>query len=168
MPLIARYRRQKELIQDRKEEVRVKLEHIKRFRAEMKQLASDIRDKDAVYKRVLAEHNRLPKSINRQVYVRRIMDIKPPGSGESHRNDWTNLERLRAGDEVKFVITDRADFEWMQDVLRERSVRAPVLVSPSFHHLSPAELAQWILDSGLDVRLNLQMHKAIWGEAPGR
>ena len=102
--------------------------------------------------------------------VRRIMDIKPPGSGESHRNDWANVARLRNGDEVKFVITDRADFEWMQGVLTEHALvgRVPVLVSPAYQQVSPAELAQWILDAGLDVRLNLQMHKAIWGEAPGR
>ena len=102
--------------------------------------------------------------------VRRIMDLKPPGSGESHRNDWANVGRLRPGDEVKFVITDRADFDWMLEAVRRHDLlaRAPVLVSPAYTQVAPAELAAWILASGLDLRLNLQMHKTLWGEARGR
>lgn len=102
--------------------------------------------------------------------VKRIVDMKPPGSGESHRNDLENLGRLRAGDEVKFVISDRADFEWMLELVRahELVARVPVLVSPVYTKLPPRDLAAWILESGLDLRLNLQLHKAIWGEEPGR
>jgi 7-carboxy-7-deazaguanine synthase len=102
--------------------------------------------------------------------VRRIMDLKPPGSGESHRMRWANVAQLRPGDEVKFVITSREDFEWMLEVVRAHDLlaRAPVLVSPAFTQVAPAELAEWILASGLDLRLNLQMHKTLWGEARGR
>lgn len=102
--------------------------------------------------------------------VRRIVDMKPPGSGESARNDLANLGRLRAGDQVKFVITDRADFDWMLALVREHRLveRVPVLVSPVYQRLAPRQLAAWILESGLDLRLNLQLHKAIWGEEPGR
>lgn len=102
--------------------------------------------------------------------VRRIMDLKPPGSGEAHRNDWANLARLRAGDEVKFVVSDRADFDWMLEVVGTNNLhgRVPLLVSPVHETVPPRELAAWILESGLDLRLNLQMHKAIWGKEPGR
>lgn len=102
--------------------------------------------------------------------VRRIMDLKPPGSGETHRMRWENIAQLRPGDEVKFVITDRADFEWMLDVIRRHDLlsKAHVLVSPAYTQVSPAELAAWILASGLDLRLNLQMHKTLWGEERGR
>jgi len=102
--------------------------------------------------------------------VHRIMDLKPPGSGEVLRNNWDNIPRLRTGDEVKFVITDRADFDWMLQTVREHSLdtRVPVLVSPSHGAVQPKELAAWILESGLDLRLNLQMHKTIWGGEPGR
>ena len=102
--------------------------------------------------------------------VRRIMDLKPPGSGEAHRMRWENIAQLRPGDEVKFVITDRADFEWMLDVIRRYDLlsRAHVLVSPAYTQLPPAELAAWILACGLDLRLNLQMHKTLWGEERGR
>ena len=102
--------------------------------------------------------------------VRRIMDLKPPGSGEAHRMRWENIAQLRPGDEVKFVITDRADFEWMLDVIRRYDLlsRAHVLVSPAYTQLPPAELAAWVLASGLDLRLNLQMHKTLWGEERGR
>ncbi len=106
----------------------------------------------------------------------RIMDLKTPGSGESHRNDWANLDRLRGADEVKFVITGREDYEWARDVTRRHDlpgrVRA-VLFSPVFEQapgeevagcpgLDPQILAEWILADGLAVRLQLQLHKHIW------
>lgn len=102
--------------------------------------------------------------------VSRIVDMKPPGSGESHRNDYDNLDRLRDGDEVKFVVSDRADFDWMLELVKAHGLagRAPLLVSPVYDKVAPRELADWILESGLDLRLNLQMHKTIWGEEPGR
>jgi len=97
--------------------------------------------------------------------VIRIMDVKCPGSGESDRNDWSNMARLTATDEVKFVIKDRADYEFARDVaarygLMDR-VRA-VLFSPVHGVLDPKLLAQWILEDRLTVRLQLQAHKYIW------
>lgn len=102
--------------------------------------------------------------------VRRIVDLKCPGSGESGRNDWGNLDRLRAGDELKFVVANRADFDWARDVIATHALegRVPLLVSPVHQRVDPSDLADWILDSGLDVRLNLQLHKLLWGDVAGR
>ena len=102
--------------------------------------------------------------------VRRIMDLKCPASGESHKNDWQNLARLRAGDEVKFVVADRADFDWARAVIDGHRLegRVPILVSPVHEAVAPSDIAGWILESGLDVRLNLQLHKILWGDTPGR
>jgi 7-carboxy-7-deazaguanine synthase len=93
-----------------------------------------------------------------------IMDVKAPGSGETHRMDWTNLDRLAAKDEVKFVIADRTDYEWGRDLVRERrlAARCPVLFSPVHGRLDPGELGRWILDDGLPVRLQVQLHKYLW------
>jgi 7-carboxy-7-deazaguanine synthase len=93
-----------------------------------------------------------------------IMDVKTPGSGENHRLEWRNLDLLKPNDEVKFVIKDRADFEWSRAVVRERGLggRGTVLFSPSHGVLSPADLARWILDDGLPVRLQVQLHKYLW------
>jgi 7-carboxy-7-deazaguanine synthase len=93
--------------------------------------------------------------------VIRIMDIKCPGSGESARNRWENLGLLSPKDEIKFVIRDRADFDWACTVVRERDLAAkhPVLLSPVHGELDPALLSRWILESGLDVRLQIQLHK---------
>jgi len=102
-----------------------------------------------------------------------IMDLKCPGSGESARNRWENLEHLDAGDEIKFVIADRADWEWTERVIRERGLDARVregtlralLVSPVWGEAGPdlEEFAAWILGSGLPVRMQTQLHKHIWG-----
>jgi 7-carboxy-7-deazaguanine synthase len=95
----------------------------------------------------------------------KVMDLKCPGSGESARNLWSNLEHLTPRDEVKFVIADRADYEWARDVLRRDNL-APrvnaVLMSCVFGRLEPALLAGWILADRLPVRMQLQMHKHIW------
>jgi 7-carboxy-7-deazaguanine synthase len=94
-----------------------------------------------------------------------ILDVKCPGSGESHRNDWTNLERLRAHDEVKFVIKDRADYEYARDVVRRYDLAtraAAVLFSPVHGALEPRLLSEWVLADHLPVRLQLQIHKYIW------
>jgi 7-carboxy-7-deazaguanine synthase len=93
-----------------------------------------------------------------------VMDVKAPGSGESHRMDWDNLGRLKPGDEVKFVLAHRADYEWSRDLVRERGLaqRGAVLFSPVHGRLDPAELARWILEDGLPVRLQLQIHKYVW------
>jgi 7-carboxy-7-deazaguanine synthase len=94
-----------------------------------------------------------------------IVDVKTPGSGMSEHNDLANLDRLRSGDEVKIVVTDRADYEWARDLVRRKGLdaRAPVQFSPCFEEVAPDELAAWILEDGLRVRVNLQLHKLIWG-----
>jgi 7-carboxy-7-deazaguanine synthase len=93
-----------------------------------------------------------------------IMDVKTPGSGEVHRMEWRNLELLKAKDEVKFVILDRADYEWSRDLVREKKIldRCAVLFSPVHGVLDPGLLGRWILDDGLPVRLQLQLHKYLW------
>lgn len=96
--------------------------------------------------------------------VRRIIDVKTPGSGEEDRA-FINLGNLRPGDEVKFVVTSEADFAWSAAVIRRFSLegRAPLLLSPAFGSAEPADLVRWMLASGLDARLNLQFHKYVWG-----
>lgn len=96
--------------------------------------------------------------------VVKIMDVKPPGSGEAASNDWTNLEHLDpARDELKFVIADRGDYEWARTQLRERGLeRFVVHFSPAFGLLEPRRLAEWVLEDGLPVRVQLQIHKFIW------
>jgi 7-carboxy-7-deazaguanine synthase len=103
--------------------------------------------------------------------VRRIVDVKCPGSGMSRHNLWSNLDILTPRDEVKFVIDDKDDFDWAVEVAERYRLpgRLPVLISPVFGApLTPAEVAAWIIESGLPLRLNLQLHKYIWGpEARG-
>jgi 7-carboxy-7-deazaguanine synthase len=93
-----------------------------------------------------------------------ILDVKPPGSGETARMEWRNLELLRPKDEAKFVIQDRADYEWSRDLARDRRLfeRCPVLFSPVHGALEPAELARWVLEDGLAARVQLQLHKYLW------
>ena len=94
-----------------------------------------------------------------------ILDVKCPGSGEAHRNDWTNLERLRPHDEVKFVVKDRADYEFARDVVRRHDLAtrvAAVLFSPVHGVLEPRTMSGWILSDSLPVRLQLQIHKYVW------
>lgn len=93
-----------------------------------------------------------------------IMDVKAPGSGETGRMDWRNLDLLRAKDEAKFVIADRSDYEWSREIARGKGLleRCPVLFSPVHGVLEPGVLARWILDDGLPVRLQVQLHKYLW------
>ena len=93
-----------------------------------------------------------------------ILDVKAPGSGETHRMEWRNLELLRFRDEVKFVIAHRADYEWSRELVSERRLaeRCPVLFSPVHGVLDPGALGRWILDDGLPVRLQVQLHKYLW------
>lgn len=103
--------------------------------------------------------------------VRRIVDLKPPGSGEVERNLWTNLDHLTPDDDLKLVLADRGDYEWAVDVLRSRDLsrRCSVLMAAAEPLLDPAELAAWILVDRLDVRLQIQLHKRLWpGEDRGR
>jgi 7-carboxy-7-deazaguanine synthase len=97
--------------------------------------------------------------------VVKIMDLKCPGSGESGRNRWSNLECLTPRDEVKFVLADRRDYEWARGVIGAHKLAArvnAVLLSPVFGRLQPANLAAWILEDRLPVRMQLQMHKQVW------
>jgi 7-carboxy-7-deazaguanine synthase len=97
--------------------------------------------------------------------VIKIMDLKCPGSGESDRNLWSNLAHLSARDEVKFVLADRADYEWARATIRARDLGGRVnaiLMSPVFGVLDPADLAKWILEDRVPVRLQIQIHKHIW------
>jgi len=97
--------------------------------------------------------------------VIKIMDLKCPASGESARNRWSNLQHLSARDEVKFVLADRCDYEWAREVINSHGLPHrinAVLMSPVFAKLEPAELAGWILNDRLPVRMQLQMHKHIW------
>jgi len=93
-----------------------------------------------------------------------ILDVKAPGSGETHRMHWPNLDRLSAKDEAKFVIEGRADYEWSRDLLRERRLadRTTVLFSAVHGALDPGQLGRWILGDGLPVRLQVQLHKLLW------
>ena len=102
--------------------------------------------------------------------VSTILDIKTPGSGEAARNLWQNLDRLDRQDEVKFVLCSEADYEWARDMLETHAIaaRCPVLFSPSFQQLPAARLAEWILRDRLPVRMQVQLHKQLWGEAQGR
>ena len=99
--------------------------------------------------------------------VRRIVDLKCPASGESDRTRWENMDALRPGDELKFVIADRADYEWAKGVLRTRGLheKATVLFSAVHDRLLGGDLARWVLDDGLPVRMQVQMHKVFWPRA---
>jgi len=102
--------------------------------------------------------------------VSRVVDIKTPDSNESHRNRLDDLALLRADEQVKFVICSRADFEWARDLVASRELHeiCTVFFSPSFKQVEARDLAQWILDERLPVRLQVQLHKYLWGDAPGR
>jgi 7-carboxy-7-deazaguanine synthase len=102
--------------------------------------------------------------------VARIVDIKAPDSGESGRNRWENLELLRPSDEIKFVLASRADYDWAKSALAERRLDSlcPVLFSPVWDTLPPAQLAEWVLADRLPVRFQLQLHKVLWGNQRGR
>lgn len=99
-----------------------------------------------------------------------ILDIKTPGSGESAKNRWQNLEKLKPADEVKFVLCDRADYDWARDVLADHGIaeKCPVLFSPVYGSLNPTDLAEWVLQDKLPVRMQVQLHKILWGETPGK
>lgn len=102
--------------------------------------------------------------------VSRVVDIKTPGSAEEPKNKWENIELLTQHDQLKFVICDRADFEWARDKVAEHKLneRCEVFFSPSFEQVSYRELADWVLEEQLPVRFQLQLHKVLWGNEPGR
>ena len=98
--------------------------------------------------------------------VIKILDVKCPGSGEDSRNLWDNLDHLNPHDEVKFVLADRADYEWSRTILQQHDVpnKAKVLFSPVYDRLDLKELAAWVLEDNLPVRVQTQLHKVIWGK----
>jgi 7-carboxy-7-deazaguanine synthase len=102
--------------------------------------------------------------------VSKVMDFKTPGSGEAARNRFANVEHLTSHDQVKFVICDRADYEWSRQVTEEQRLteRCEVLFSPSAQQLPARELADWIVADRLPVRFQIQLHKYLWGDEAGR
>jgi 7-carboxy-7-deazaguanine synthase len=102
--------------------------------------------------------------------VVRSVDIKGPSSGEAERMCWENLDRLRPGDCVKFVVAGREDYEHARGVIRDRRLGAPVniLLSSAYPHLEPSQLAAWIIEDRLDARLNVQLHKVLWPQLERR
>jgi 7-carboxy-7-deazaguanine synthase len=102
--------------------------------------------------------------------VSRVMDLKTPGSGESDRNLWSNIAALTPHDQIKFVICSREDYEWARQQLSERCLAdyCEVLFSPSWGEVDAAALADWILADQLPVRFQLQLHKLLWGDVPGK
>lgn len=108
------------------------------------------------------------ESVSKDVMI--VMDLKTPSSLESSKNLFENLEHLKPSDQIKFVICNQADFEWTKDIIGQYQLneRCELLVSPSHQQLHPRELAEWVLESGLPVRLQVQLHKILWGEESGR
>lgn len=108
------------------------------------------------------------ESVDRRVV--RVIDVKTPGSGEVLRNRLENLRDLNQRDQVKFVICDRTDYDWCRDLIQqhELAARCTVLLSPSSEQLAARELADWILADRLPVRFQLQLHKILWGNVPGK
>jgi 7-carboxy-7-deazaguanine synthase len=102
--------------------------------------------------------------------VARVIDVKTPSSGESRRNLDLAVHGLRAGDQLKFVICDRTDYEWSRERVRNERLdaRCQVLFSPSYQQLPAVQLANWILADRLPVRFQVQLHKVLWGDVPGR
>jgi 7-carboxy-7-deazaguanine synthase len=103
------------------------------------------------------------------VRVVKVLDIKTPASGECARNLLSNFAYLRAQDQIKFVLCDREDYEWACAMIKNHQLqqRAPILFSPSYGQLAPGLLADWILADRLAVRLQIQLHKVLWGDKPG-
>jgi 7-carboxy-7-deazaguanine synthase len=99
-----------------------------------------------------------------------ILDIKTPASGELKKNVWDNLNNLKAKDEVKFVLCNREDYEWAKAIMQEHALhqKCSVLFSPVYANVNPTELAEWILADKLPVRMQVQLHKILWGEVAGK
>ncbi|WP_374347375.1 7-carboxy-7-deazaguanine synthase QueE [Chitinimonas sp.] len=123
---------------------------------------------DAGYSVSIETSGHLPiEAVDRR--VSRIVDLKTPGSGEESKNRWENLADLRPSDELKFVLCDRRDYEWARALLNERRLTdiCPVLFSPVWETLKPQDLAAWVLQDQLPVRMQVQLHKILWGDRPG-
>jgi 7-carboxy-7-deazaguanine synthase len=107
-------------------------------------------------------------SVNDKVVT--VMDLKAPGSGEEQKNIYENINYLDAKDQIKFVIKDRADYHWCLEIIKRYNLidKCEVLLSPVAGEINPTDLAQWILDDKLMVRMQLQLHKLLWNDAQGR
>ena len=104
--------------------------------------------------------------VNSKVSI--VMDIKTPSSTEEHQNRYENLSILKNKDQLKFVIASRSDFDWCTKILENNEVESEVLFSPVYESLKPVELADWILEKKLNVRLQVQLHKILWGDQKGK
>ena len=104
--------------------------------------------------------------VNSRVSI--VMDIKTPSSTEEHQNRYENLPILKSKDQLKFVIASRSDFDWCTEILDNHEVESEILFSPVYESLKPVELAEWILEKKLNVRLQVQLHKLLWGDHKGR
>jgi 7-carboxy-7-deazaguanine synthase len=104
--------------------------------------------------------------VNSKVSI--VMDIKTPSSTEEHQNRYENLSILKNKDQLKFVIASRTDFDWCTKILENHEVESEVLFSPVYESLRPVELADWILEKKLNVRLQVQLHKILWGDQKGK
>ncbi|MBT3195006.1 MAG: 7-carboxy-7-deazaguanine synthase QueE [Candidatus Ruthia sp.] len=105
-------------------------------------------------------------AVNPKVSI--VMDVKTPSSNESKHNKYDNIDKLQAKDQLKFVIGSKVDFDWSVETMSQYPTKASVLFSPVFDSVKPTQLADWILDKQLNVRLQVQMHKLLWGDEPGR
>jgi len=104
--------------------------------------------------------------VNNKVSI--VMDIKTPSSTEEHQNRYENLSVLKPKDQLKFVIASRSDFDWCTEILNNNPVESEVLFSPVYESLEPVQLADWILEKNLNVRLQVQLHKILWGDQKGK
>jgi len=99
-----------------------------------------------------------------------VLDIKTPASGESERNLWANLDVLTAHDQIKFVLCSREDYDWAvaEIISRNMGEKTDILFSPAWGQVKPSDLAEWVLEDQLNVRVQLQLHKLLWGDVPGK
>ena len=113
-------------------------------------------------------NNNIEKIFNTSRFLE-ILDIKTPGSGEVENNYWENLSFIKKQDEIKIVITDRHDYEWAKDLIQKKGLymNYDILFSPAYEEVNPDHLARWILEDNLNVRMQMQLHKIIWGEKKG-
>ena len=104
--------------------------------------------------------------VNKSVSI--VMDLKTPSSTEQHQNRYENISLLENKDQLKFVIASKSDFDWCCSILEDYEILPDVLFSPVYENLKPAQLADWILESQLNVRLQVQLHKVLWGDQKGK
>ena len=104
--------------------------------------------------------------VNKNVSI--VMDLKTPSSSEQHQNRYENIALLENKDQLKFVIASRLDFDWCCSILEDYEILSDILFSPVYESLKPAQLADWILEKQLNVRLQVQLHKILWGDEKGK